>query len=262
MTILQAIILGLVQGLCEFLPVSSSGHLVLLQNVFGIQADAIFFDVMLHIGTLIAVLFAFRTTIGKMLRNPLNKYPVYIVLATIPTVIIALLLGDWIESMFSGAFLGFAFLITALVLFTSTRIAQQQKTIRDMTPLEAIAIGTAQGIAIVPGISRSGSTIAAGLFVGLEPAFAAEFSFLMSIPAILGSLVLQVLKIAKGDLAIGSIPIAPTIVGTIVAAISGLFAIQVMMRVIKKGKLAYFAIYVAVLGVLVLIDQNFTHFFL
>lgn len=262
MTILQSIILGLVQGLCEFLPVSSSGHLVLLQSVFGIEEGAVFFDVMLHIGTLIAVVLVYRTTLIKMIRHPLSKYPVYIVIATIPLVVIALLLGDWIDTLFTGGFLGVSFLITAVILFTSNRISHQKKTLRDMSPLEAIAVGTVQGIAIVPGISRSGSTIAAGLFVGLEREFAAEFSFLMSVPAILGSLALQLFKLLKGDLVLGTISVGPTVVGTIMAALSGLFAIRVMLRVIKKGKLNYFAIYVAILGVMVLIDQNVTHFFL
>lgn len=261
MTILQAIILGIVQGLCEFLPVSSSGHLVLFERIFGITEGTIFFNVMMHIGTLIAVCFNFRHTLAKMIRNPLNKYPVYVVIATIPTVIIALLFGDVFDTLFGGNFLGFAFIITAIVLYTSNRISQQQKTLRDITPLEAVVMGTAQGIAIIPGVSRSGSTIAAGLFIGMEREFAAEFSFMMSIPAILGSLVLEIIKMMKGELLLETIAWTPTIVGAVIAAISGLFAIRVMLRVIKKGQLKYFAIYVLILGLLVILDQYVTHFF-
>lgn len=259
MSILHAIILGIVQGLCEFLPVSSSGHLVLLQNIFGIEEGALFFDAMLHLGTLISVCVYFRHTLFKMIRRPFSKYPMFVVLATIPTIIMTLLFSDFIDEAFGGKFLGICFLITAIFLFVSSRIPKGRKTLKEMRWYDALFVGTMQGLAIPPGISRSGSTITGGLLRGFDQGFVAEFSFMMSIPAILGSAVLEFVKLPK--MGLGDVTIPGVIVGTLFAMISGFFAIRVMMSVIKKGKLGYFAIYCAVLGVFVMIDQYITHFF-
>ena len=260
MSILEAILLGIVQGLCEFLPVSSSGHLVLLQSIFGIQEGTLFFDAMLHLGTLVAVCVYFRKTLWQMLRHPFSKYPMYIVIATIPTVVVALLFGDFIETAFSGSFLGVSFLITALILFITVQIPKQKRDLKDMQWYDAGFIGLMQAFAIVPGISRSGSTIMGGTVRGFNHDLVAEFSFLMSVPAILGSCVLEVVKITKTGL--GDISISGTLVGVLCAMIAGFFAINMMMRLIRKGKLAGFGIYCAVLGVLVLVDQHITHIFL
>ena len=260
MSILEAIILGIVQGLCEFLPVSSSGHLVLLQSIFGIQEGTLFFDAMLHLGTLVAVCVYFRKTLWQMIRHPFSKYPMYIVFATLPTVIVALLFGDFIEAAFSGGFLGVSFLITAVILFITVRMPRQKRDLQDMRWYDAGFIGLMQAFAIVPGISRSGSTIMGGTVRGFNHDFVAEFSFLMSIPAILGSCVLEIAKITKTGL--GDISISGTIVGMLFAMIAGFFAISIMMRLIRKGKLTAFSVYCAILGVLVLVDQHITHIFL
>lgn len=266
MTILQAAVLGLVQGLCEFLPVSSSGHLVLLQRIFGLTEGALFFSVMLHIGTLFAVLIAFRHTIWQIIRHPFSKLLGYIILATVPTVIIALLFGDWFEAMYGGSVLGVSFLITSLILWLSDAVeryyAQRKKTpngLKEMRPGHAIAIGCVQGVAVLPGVSRSGSTISAALMCGLDRSFAAEFSFLMSIPAILGSAVLEGADLLKSG--VGSVDWGPVLVGMAVAFASGWVSIRFMLRLIKKGGLKWFGIYTAVLGVLIIFDGAVTHFF-
>jgi len=260
MTFLQAIILGLVQGLTEFLPVSSSGHLVLLQRLFGIDEGTLFFTTMLHVGTLVSVIIVFWSDLWAMIKKPFGKFPVLIVITTIPTVLIALLLKDSIEEAFASAStLGFGFLITGALLWTVESIRPGHKKLEEMTPLNAIVIGTLQGLAIFPAVSRSGSTIAGALFQNLDRRFAARFSFIMSIPAILGSLVFQVKDLVavgmEGDM-------LPVLVGTLVAAISGYLAIKLMLEIIAKKSLKVFSIYVWILAVFVLMDQFVFHTFL
>ncbi|MGI6193505.1 MAG: undecaprenyl-diphosphate phosphatase [Christensenellales bacterium] len=262
MSVFHAALLGLVQGLCEFLPVSSSGHLVLLQNIFGIAEGALFFDTMLHLGTLFAVVFAFRKTLWEMIRHPFRKYPMFIVLATVPAVVFTLLFRDFIEGSYSGSLLGWGFLVTALLLTVTDRLSARvagKRRIDGMRAGHALLIGAAQGLAVFPGVSRSGSTISGGLFCSLEREFAAEFAFMMSIPAILGATVLQVKDVL--EVGIGSVDWIPVLVGMAVAFVSGLFAIRWMMKIVKKGKLGWFALYTAILGVLVLIDRYATHLF-
>lgn len=255
MSIVEAIILGIVQGITEFLPVSSSGHLVLLQKVFGINEGAMLFTIMLHVGTLASVFIVFWKDILEMIKKPFSKMSLLIVCATIPTVIIALLLEDTVESAFSSAsYLGYGFLITGIILWTVESMKPGQKELKEMTFVNALIIGVAQGFAIFPAVSRAGSTIAGALFQGLDRKFAARFSFLMSIPAILGSLVFQIKDILGSNVTIDWMPI---IVGTVVAAISGYLAIRLMMQIIAKQSLKIFAVYVFVLGTLVLLDQYF-----
>ena len=259
MNVLQAALLGLIQGLCEFLPVSSSGHLVLFQKIFGLSEGALFFDTMLHVATLFAVFWAFRRTLLSILRHPLSKLPRYIVLATVPTVVITLLLKDFFTDAYGGGLLGWGFLLTGLILFLTGRIPKGTKAIDSMGPKDALLIGTLQGIAVLPGVSRSGSTIAGGLFAGLDRDFAAEFSFLMSIPAILGATVLQAADLVREGTF--SVPWLPLLAGMTVAFLSGLAAIRWMLRLIRKGKLRGFAIYTLALGALVLADQYLFHLF-
>ena len=262
MSVFQAALLGLVQGLCEFLPVSSSGHLVLLQNIFGITEGALFFNTMLHLGTLFAVAFAFRKTLGEMFRHPFRKYPMFIVLATVPAVLLTLLFRNFIEESYSGSLLGWGFLVTALLLAVTDRISARlsgKRRIDGMRPGHALLIGAAQGLAVFPGVSRSGATISGGLFCSLEREFAAEFAFMMSIPAILGAAVLQGADVIKAG--IGSVDWLPVIVGMVAAFFSGLLAINWMLKIVKKGKLGWFALYTGILGALVLIDRYATHLF-
>lgn len=259
MNILHAIVLGMVQGLSEFLPISSSGHLVLVQKLFGLTNDLFFFDIMLHVGTLAAVFAVFWDEIVDMLKHIFSKKPMFIVLATIPTVIIALLLRDVIERSFGGHTLGFEFLITAVLLFLGERIKPGKKGIKEMKVTDALLMGTMQSISVFPAISRSGATIVGGLFAGLDRKFVASFSFLMSIPGILGSVVLEGKDVL--DAGIGNVEWLPILVGAAFAAVAGFFAIKIMLRVLAKGKLTGFAIYVTILGVLVLLDQYVFHLF-
>lgn len=260
MSIWQAIILGIVQGLTEFLPVSSSGHLVLMQNIFGIEGEMLFFDTMLHVGTLVAVVIVFWKDIVNIVRRPVQKLTGLLIIATIPAVLATLLLGDFFDDAFSGRYLGFGFILTGILLTVAELIAARRgkrRQKRDISVGNAIGIGCMQAVAILPGVSRSGSTLVGALFAGIDRNLAARFSFLMSIPVILGSVVLQGAKVVMGGA--GEVHILPTLVGMVFAAAAGLFAVRVMLYIIRKKKLYGFAIYVAVLGALVLLDQFVFH---
>ncbi|MGI6161101.1 MAG: undecaprenyl-diphosphate phosphatase [Christensenellales bacterium] len=253
MNILEAIVLGITQGLTEFLPVSSSGHLVLLQQIFGITEGNLFFAVMLHGGTLIAVIAVFRKEILEIILHPFSKLTLYLVLATIPTVVIAFLFKDFFDGLYGGKLLWLGFLLTTIVLFIAEKTPRGRKNINEMRPLAALTMGIMQGIAIIPGLSRSGSTIAGALFNKLDRSFAARFSFLMSIPVIIGSMILE----GKDVLEAGALDIQwlPVIVGVLFAAVSGFIAIKFMLRLLNRSSLMGFAVYTAVLGVLILLDQ-------
>jgi undecaprenyl-diphosphatase len=269
MSIIEAIVLGLVQGLTEFLPVSSSGHLVLLQKIFDITAPALFFDTMLHAGTLLAVMAVLWQDICAILKKIIQPLTAFLIIAVIPAVIAALAFGDAIEHAFeSGKFLSFCFLVTSIILLIAEKLSRDStvnvtKKQENMNFLDALIIGIMQAIAIIPGISRSGATISGALFRKLERGFAARFSFLLSIPAILGALVLQVKDLAKNggaETAGESIGAAAVIAGTVTAAVVGFFAVKLMLKIIREKSLYGFAIYTAVLGVLILIDQFVMHF--
>lgn len=259
MGIIEAIILGIIQGLTEFLPVSSSGHLVLFQNIFDMQGtDMLFFDTMLHVGTLAAVVVVFWADIKSILRHPVQKLTGLLIVATIPAVVATLLFGDFFENAFGGHLLGYGFLLTAVLLTTAELVSMRmEKKKKKITYPNAVAVGCMQAVAILPGISRSGSTLVGGLFSGIDRNLAARFSFLMSIPVILGSVVYQGYDIIKtGTL---HVEVLPTIVGTLFAAIAGFFAVRFMLNLIRKRKLYGFAIYTAVLGFFVILDQYVTH---
>jgi undecaprenyl-diphosphatase len=253
MGILEAIVLGIVQGLTEFLPVSSSGHLVLLHNVFGMSEPQLFFDTMLHFGTLIAVVIVMWKSIVDIFKNFFSKMTLYLIVATIPAGVATLLFEDFFEGAFSGTYLGYGFLLTACVLTLSEKVSSRVNRKREINMSSTITMGVMQAVAIFPGVSRAGSTIAGGLVSGIDRRQAASFSFLMSIPAILASVVLQGAKVFS-ESAI-NVELLPTIVGAACAAISGYFAIKFMIALISKKRLYGFAIYVAVLGILVLLDQ-------
>ena len=274
MSIFEAVILGIVQGLTEFLPVSSSGHLVLLQKAFNIDQPGLFFDTMLHAGTLVAVFIVLRKDIWELLKKPLQKLTWFLILATIPAVIAALTFGDAIEEIFESAkFLGFCFLFTTVILIAaellSRRAVEEEqievndekaflKTEKTMRWIDALIIGIMQAIAIPPGISRSGATISGALFCKLNRDLAARFSFLLSIPAILGALVLQSKDLVKSGFS-ESVNIPAVIAGTISAAVVGFFAVKFMLKIIREKSLFGFAVYTGILGALVLIDQFITH---
>lgn len=264
MKIIQAVILGLIQGLTEFLPVSSSGHLALAQTMFGITEGAKSFTILLHVGTLVAVFLVYWPDIWELIKKPFQRTTYLLIAGTIPTVIIALLFGDLIDELFAGGkLLGFCFIITGLVLLYADHKAPGRKKVKNMSYFDALVVGTLQGIAICPAISRSGMTITGSLSRGLNRENAAKFSFLLSIPAILGGMVLELKDVffAEAPAVTETIGVAPMAVGFVVAAVSGYLAMRFMVDLIKKGKLRYFSYYVFALGALVLVDQNLTHFF-
>ncbi len=253
MTILESILLGIVQGLTEFLPVSSSGHLVLLQNVFGISEPQLFFDTMLHLGTLVAVVIVMWKSVVDIFKNFFSKMTLCLIIATIPAVVASLLFGDFFEETFTGIYLGYEFLLTALALALAEVISKRVTKKREIGLGTSLTMGVAQAVSILPAVSRSGLTIAGGLVAGVDRHKAASFSFLMSIPAILGSVVLQGAKTFK-DISV-NVDWLPIIIGTVCAAVSGYYAIKFMLALISKKRLYGFAIYVAVLGIFVLLDQ-------
>jgi undecaprenyl-diphosphatase len=277
MSILEAVVLGIIQGLTEFLPVSSSGHLVLFQKILRVSGPTLFFDTLVHGGTLAAVLVVLRADIGALLRRPVQPLTAYLILGTLPAVAAALIFSERIEAAFeSGAFLGFAFLITALLLALAEILSKKAGRLRrkeEMTWVDSLLIGLFQAAAIVPGISRSGSTLSASLARGLDRDFAARFSFLLSIPAILGALTLQIKDLAggggaglAGPGAEGSVPAAglgflPLAAGTLSAALVGFFAISVMLKLVRERSLWGFSLYTGILGLAVLADRYLTRFF-
>ncbi len=267
MIFLIAILLGLVQGLCEFLPVSSSGHLFLVSKLtsgaVGEDYFGSFFTIMLHVATLIAVLVVYREQVLSILKRPIQKLTLHLIIATLPTVVIALVLkkfdalDNWLDE---GNFIGFSFLLTAIFLTVSElffRRRKAKKSLKTMRWTDALVIGGMQAIGVLPGVSRSGSTIAGALGMRIDRKSAADFSFLLSIPAILGGLVLEFYKMVKEpaafevDFTFG----AAMILAMLVAAISGYFAVRFMIRLITKKGLLGFAIYTGALGIIVLILQ-------
>ena len=251
MDLLQAIILAVVQGLTEWLPISSSGHLVIAQKLMGLTLP-VAFDVFLHLGTLIAVVAFFWRDIARILKafftfdraNPDFKMAVYIIIGTIPTAIIGLAFEGFFESLFSSARdVGFAFIITG-VLLLATKFRGGAKKLSWLT---SFIIGVVQGISIAPGISRSGSTISIGLLSGVDKEQVFKYSFLLSIPAILGATILKYNEIAVSDMGL------LTIMAAAIAAVVGYVAIVLVRRVLLSKKFYLFAIYCFLAGLLVLL---------
>jgi len=260
MNIIQAIILGLIQGLTEFLPISSSGHLVLFQKIFDINEPTLVFDTMVHVGTLAAVVTVLWKEIFALLKRPFQRLTWLLIAGTIPTGIIGIAFKDYFEAMYqSGSTLGFEFLATGIIILFAERLNNGRKHIDETTFLDAAFIGIMQGAAIMPAISRSGLTISGALIRDLDREFAARFSFLLSIPAILGAALFQ----AKDILEAGSSGIinAPIVAGTIAAAAAGYFSVRFMIVLVKKGSMKYFSYYVFIIGALVIIDQYITNIF-
>jgi len=277
MNIANAVLLGVIQGLTEFLPVSSSGHLVLFQKIFGIEEPALLFDTMLHVGTLVAVFAVLWADIWAILRKLYQPLTAYLIIATIPAVIFALVFRKPLEKAFeTGQFLGLSFLLTSALLIMAELLSKRAirgvsahgnlKKAAEMNWLDALVIGILQAVAIIPGVSRSGATLSGALSRRLNRNFAARFSFLLSIPAILGAAVFQLKDLIKGGEAAadaqalsGGIGTAAIIAGTLSAAIVGFFAVRLMLKIVREKSLWGFAIYTGVLGVLVLVDQFVIH---
>ena len=272
MMILYAVILGLVQGVAEFLPISSSGHLALLENILGASGLAeldgsAFFNILLHLATLVAVCIAYWQDIFDMLLEvgdmagdlfrgrglsargkPTRKLIYMLILATVPLFVIVPF-NDAIESLSSIPwFIGAALILTGTLLYIADRLPRGDKTEGTMTALDAIIIGVAQGLATIPGLSRSGTTIAAGMGRGLKRSFAVRFSFLMSLLSVAGAAVLAVLDVLEEGINTAMLPAYG--VGMLVAGVTGYLSIRLLQRIVRKGKFGGFAYYCWFVGVI------------
>ena len=264
------IILGLIQGLTEFLPVSSSGHLLLFYEIFGVEGDTLILSILFHIATLLAVVIYYRKDIIRLIKKPFCKTNRKIIVTTIFTVIIYLAFKKIIDCTFSGDYLFIFFILTAVILYISDYFAEKnditkrQKIIAisyDITDLQisykqAIIIGLSQGLACIPGISRSGTTIATARIMGIDNS-STTYSFLISIPIIIGSLILNIIE--GGSLAVGST--TGVILGFITAFIVGLLAISLMIKLVKKCKLIYFSYYLLILASFLVLNDIFFKLF-
>ena len=257
---LQAAILGIIQGLTEFLPISSTGHLYLGRHLFGLDEAGLFLDTMLHLGTLIAVMAVYWNTLVDLAKTPFTRLTGLLVVGTIPTVAIGLLFEDFFEEVSkTGVTIGWEFLATGVILWLADRLKDRgRKTLEEISYADAFIIGLFQGAAILPALSRSGLTIAAALFRGIDKGVAASFSFLLSIPAIAGAVLYQGMKLAQGQ--VEHIPLSSLLIGTVTAAVSGYLAVKWMIAILQRGSLKGFAVYVWVLGAIVLIAQFTGHF--
>lgn len=244
--IIKYIFIGFIQGLTEFLPISSSGHIVLFGSMFNLD-NLLLISVVAHIGTLFAVIFCYRKRLYNLIRHPFNKTNLNLIIATIPTVILVLLFNTFFESSFSTKTLIWGFLISAVLLF----IADFKKdSMKPITKRSALYMGLAQGLALLPGISRSGSTLVCGLLVGVEKNEALDFSFLMSIPIIIASAVYESFKLFSAQITINWLGI---FVVMITSFIFGILSIKIMLKLVKKNKLYFFSIYLIILSLIILI---------
>ena len=246
MKIWEGIILGLVQGLTEFLPVSSSGHLFLLEKL-GVGNESLFFNVCMHLGTLLSVLIVMRKKWLPLVRKPFQKTNLCVLVSCLPTVGLALLFKALAPALLEGQFLALGFMITAVFLFCAEKLHFDQK--RTLSVKTSVLSGVFQGIAVLPGVSRSGATITALSLVGVDKKEAADFSFLMSIPVILGSAILEILPLISGDFTLATTNILPLILGTATAFLSGCFAIKFFLKMISTKSLLPFSIYTFLLSI-------------
>lgn len=289
MTFFQAILMGILQGFTEFLPVSSSGHLAILKHLLGVQTDTgILFDILLHVGTLISIFVAFRKEVIKLIvegfgllldffynipiffRNlfnkndreqyyqvidsPARKMVMLIIISTIPTAILGLVAKEVVEYAQRKLIIpGICLIITAVLLFLADRFGDGKKKVKQITYLDGFSVGMMQGVATLPGISRSGSTIAVCMFLGFDRKFAVKYSFLMAIPAILGAAVLELKDITLSGVDAKQWLIY--IVGMIFAAVIGYIAIKTVMVITRSRKYIIFSIYCLVVGLLAIVGN-------
>ena len=268
---LQSVILGIIQGLTEFLPVSSSGHLVLLQNLFGIMEPELLFDISLHIGTLIAIFIVFYREIRSILQTLLSlpalikssgnlkslfahneeiRIAALIIIGSIPTAILGILFHKIVDQIFGSVWIvGVMLLVTGTLLWFTRQISTEGRPLIKVSIRDVLMIGVMQGLAIMPGISRSGSTISIALFLGINREIAGRYSFLLSIPAILGAMIIGL----DSTIIQTNIPVRTILLGTVIAAIVGYIALKILLRIVKQGHLHYFAPYCWLLGVATLI---------
>ena len=272
MTFLSSFLLGLVQGIAEFLPISSSGHLAIAQDLLGMSdAGTVpeFFDVLLHLGTLVAVFVAYWADIKDMVLEffrgagdlihhstpnpvpPARRLILLIILGTLPLFVV-LPVKDAVQSLSNSmVFIGAALIVTGVLLFVSDRVKKGRKNERTATWLDVLIVGLGQAIATMPGISRSGMTITTGCFVGFERKFAVRFSFLLSIPAVLGANILSLADAAKAGINWAEVPVY--LVGVVTAAVVGYLCIRLLRFIADRGKFGAFAYYCWAVGVLTLV---------
>lgn len=271
MSVLTSFLLGLIQGVAEFLPISSSGHLSITQNLLGLEVESnLLFDVLLHLGTLAAVLVAYWDDVIGMIRefflgcrdlarhttpNPVpaaRRLVLLVVLGTLPLFVI-LPIKDRVETLYSNTwFIGGALIVTGFLLFLSDRMRKGRKTEKTATVLDVLLVGCAQAIATIPGISRSGMTITAGCFRGFDRRFAVRFSFLLSIPAVLGANILSIADVIReGGVDTALIP--TYLVGVVTAAVSGYLCLRLLKLIAEKGRFGTFAYYCWFAGIATLI---------
>ena len=244
--VIKYIFIGFIQGITEFLPVSSSGHVVLFGSMFELD-NLLLISVVAHIGTLFAVLFCYRKRIFDLIKHPKNKTNLNLIIATIPTIVIVLLFNRFLEDNFSTKTLVWGFLLSAVLLV----IADLKKdSYKPITKRSSLYMGLSQGLALLPGISRSGSTLTCGLLVGVEKREALDFSFLISIPVILASAVYESYKLFTSQITVNWIGIFLVMISSF---IFGILSIKLMLKVLKKNKLYYFSIYLIVLSLLILL---------
>lgn len=268
MTYLLSILMGIIQGVAEFLPISSSGHLALFQTFFGmenVEEKYMFFTVLLHFGTLISVCVVYWRDIADMIREfflgiaalagrkdtgvtppPARRMVMLIIIATLP-LFIMVLLQDAINQLFSNSIMvSCALMATGFILFFSDRLAKGHKTARNATVVDALIVGCGQALAVIPGLSRSGTTISVGMLRGFDRSFAVRFSFLLSLPAILGANVLEIKDAVEAGFPVEELPMY--LVGVAVAAVVGYFAIRLVKSLADKGKFGKFAYYCWAVG--------------
>ena len=274
MTVFQAIFLGLVQGIAEFLPISSSGHLSIFQHFFGLtsaEESSLVFDVMLHMGTLVSVCVVYWKdilaiindclTFVKSVGHPVpgekkNRYPgvrllVMMFFATLPLFLV-LPVKDKIEMLYYyPAFIGIALILTGAMLYVADRMSNGKRTEKTMRIRDALVVGVCQAIATIPGLSRSGSTITAGLATGMDRQFAVKFSLLISLPAVLGANVLSLADAVKEGVDWSQLPLY--LLSMVVAMVSGYFSIRLVKYVSRKGKFGWFASYCVAAGIITLL---------
>ncbi|MEZ4826879.1 MAG: undecaprenyl-diphosphate phosphatase [Bacteroidia bacterium] len=257
MNILQAIILGIVQGLTEFLPVSSSGHIELGKVLLNTQNVGIDFSILVHIATALSTVIVFRRDIAGLIMSIFRldresiEYAAKLILSAVPVGVVGLLFKDQLELLFEGRIIlvGCMLIVTALLLFLTTRVRTSEKPVGFV---EAIVIGFAQMVAILPGISRSGATIATALLLKVDRTQAAKFSFLMVLIPIFGQAFLDLLDMAKGEAA-WSMDTGVALAGFLAAFISGLVACTFMLQIVRRGKLYYFSIYCVIVGLIAIV---------
>lgn len=285
MNILKAVLMGVIQGLTEFLPVSSSGHLALIKGLFGMEESSILFDILLHFATLLAIFAVFFRDVIKLIvefagmvrdiflnivalgkslsggrdpeyvrviSNPFRKFVLFLIISTVPTALIGVFMKDVVEFT-SGNLLvtGICLVCTGLILALSDFLADGDKKLKETNNGDAFAIGVAQGVATLPGLSRSGTTIVAGLLCGLDRKFAAKYSFIMSMPAVFGALILELFDIGSENITASDV--GCYIVGMLLAAVIGYFALRLIMNIIVSRYFKYFAYYCGTIGIVSII---------